>query len=144
MKSEKNVIVISFEDYCSARELLNEVFSSTLRSVSQQSVQVSKAVRRLWRRHRRPVTGLEVAKRLGWKAAVTYKYLAIAEERKFVKRVVASSRRDNRKPYVPGRIATKFLPSPQFVLNTNPELDRKQSYIHPITGKTVILRRKSK
>ncbi len=143
MKSEKNVIVLSFEDYCVAYELLNEAFSSTLRAVPQQAIQAARAVRRLWRRHSRPVNGREVAKRLRWKEGVAYKYLKAAEERGLVKRVVASSRRDNIKPYVPGRVAAKFLPSPQTVLDANAELGRDARYHNPITGKRVVLRRRT-
>ncbi len=143
MKSEKDTIVLSFEDYCVAYELLNEAFSSTLRSVPEQAIQAAMAVRRLWRRRKRPVTGRKVAKHLRWKEGVAYKYLAVAEQRKLVKRVIASSRRDNIKPYVPGRVSAKFLPTPQAVLDANKELGRKQSYLNPITGERVVLRRRT-
>jgi hypothetical protein len=132
---------IQFADYCVAYEILNEAFSSTYRGVQPQALRVAEAVNELHKERKRSVKVQEIAELLDWEHQVTYKWVKAAVNQRLIL-LEPGTHEKNVKRYTPARLkATRFLPSPQSILNECAELPDSVIYADPVTGQQRKLRR---
>jgi hypothetical protein len=82
----------------------------------------------------RAVTAQEIAMELGWKEAVTYKWLpAAANNKRLVRYEDGPPRESNVKLVVPVEQRSRFLPYPSVLFKENPKL-KDVEFINPFTG----------
>jgi hypothetical protein len=142
-RKRRKRIQISFSDYCVSYELLNKAFSSTVYNAHDREVEIAVAVQKLHAKKKRPIEISEIAYALGWERALVYKFIKRAVSHHLILKK-GPTQQHNLKSYIPvSRSKTQFLPTPQSVLDEQIELDKQTSYVHPLTGKTVTLERRS-
>jgi len=139
-KSPKEV-EIDFADYCVARRILNQAFTSTFAGAHPRALKLAKAVRKLNKQQERPVSVKELVQHLGWDQALVYKYVRKAEKLKLVQ-YEAGSHVFNQKRLLPGLIPrASFLPDPALIFENCDEIGDEVRYIDPLTGENVVMRR---
>lgn len=133
---QQTEVEVNFSDYCVAYTVLNSALASSVHQSNERALDLANAVRRLFRKLKRPVTVKEVAAHLQWKGALAYKYLNVAIKRRFVKQV-SGTRQSNQKLLEPvPSVETGFLPSPKLVFATVDEINVEDgAFLDPLTGK---------
>jgi len=136
-----NPLEISFQDYCVAYIILEEVFASTLQGVPTRETEIAKAVEALHARLERPVTTREIARFLHAKKAVIYKHTKRAVQHRLVQYESVTRERNVKRLMPRGTGRTSFLPTPQTVLDRHPSIGESVTYVDPFTGQEETLRR---
>jgi len=140
-KNSPTEIEIDLADYCVAHRILSRAFASTFAGVHPQVLGLAKAVSRLYKRLRRPVSVKELAYNLGWDQALVYKYVKAAEKQKLVQ-YETGSRLFNQKRLFPGLISRSgFLPDPNLLFQNCKDVGEEVRYIDPLSGKDKLMRR---
>jgi len=135
---------ITFADFCVAFELFEPIFAATLRGYQTQEVELAKAVATLCKKRERAVTVQEVARHLGWKCSLVYKYVKNAVRHKLVVYEPGAKEKNLKRLLPTDNTRRNFLPPPQAVLNEHPEIGKQVAYIDPFTGEEKTLRRRTK
>jgi hypothetical protein len=139
--SSKGAVDISFPDYCVAHRILEPVFASTLNGLGSQEYMLAKAVVALNKRHGRPATAKEIARKLTWKLPVVYKHLKAAAKNRLVRYEPGTRARNLKRVSAVDGGAQRFLPSPKSVFKRYPKLGKKIQFIDPFTGERERIRR---
>jgi hypothetical protein len=134
-------IEINFADYCVAHRILAPAFTSTFAGAHPRALELADGVRALSEKLDRPVAVKELAKKLAWDGALVYKYAKEAAAAKLID-YEPGFRVWNVKRLLPGIVSSPgFLPDPQLIFHNCPETGKDVSYLDPLTGKAVVLRR---
>jgi len=140
-RENSNEIQISLADYAVAYEILSDAFSSTYRGVHPQALKVAESVVRLHNKLKHPVTAKEIAHGLGWKDALTYKWIEAAVTAKLAA-YQEGTQPQNQKYLIPvPGAAVHFLPDPVRLLGSSESVGDEVSFLDPLTGEERKLRR---
>lgn len=138
---EGGEVEINFSDYCVTHRIVSKAFTLTFAGAHPKSLELAKAVRLLGKESMRPPSVTEVAKHLGWKQSLVYKFTKIAIRQRLIE-YESGTRLWNQKRLLPGPISSSsFLPDPLFVFRKRRDVGDVVRYIDPLTGKKKILRR---
>jgi len=138
---DSDQIKIRFSDYCIAYALLNPAFTATLASRPQQEIEIAAAVRKLHSRRKRGVTVKEISGFLNWTTDKVYKHKKAVVRHHLIE-YEPGTRERNQKRLMPGRKQHRdFLPTPEMVMNANPQISDRVSYVDPLTGLKTTVRR---
>jgi hypothetical protein len=141
-QEKEQSVEIDFADFCVAYRLLNKAFTATIEDVPEQEIEIGKAVREFYKKSSRPVDVSSIAATLGWNGSKVYKHVKSAIQSGVVA-YQAGTHPHNAKRLVPtDRMTCDFLPSPKKVFDANRDIGLKVRYVHPITGKTRMLKRR--
>jgi hypothetical protein len=144
MRARRPHIEINFADYCVAHRILVGAFSSTFAGAHPQALRLARAVRKLSHIAGQPVTVKEVARSLKWEQALVYKYVKEAVAQNLIE-YEPGSHVWNQKRLLPGTVShTSFLPDPTLILQNCPSVGDQVRYTDPLTGKTIVLRRRTR
>jgi DNA primase len=141
IKKSPTEIEIAFSDYCVAHRILSRAFTSTFAGVHPRVLQLSRAVRRLYKETAKPVSVKELIQELGWDQALVYKYVKIAEKQNLIQ-YEGGSHLHNQKRLQPGLISRpSFLPDPKLIFHKSAVVGDEVRYVDPLTGKELAMRR---
>ena len=132
---------IRFSDYCVAYKIFEPAFSSTLRGLPTQELNLVKAIATLNKTFKRSVTGREIARELDWNEKVVYKRAKEAEQSRLIEYEKGTRERNVKLISIASKVPSEFLPSPKIVFRHNPAIGKKVKYVDPFSGEWKTIKR---
>lgn len=134
-EEQQQELVVNFSDYRVTHSIVNAALASTVYALNERELSLANAVRDLHKDAKKPITVSEVAKHLGWKESLVYKYLDPAIKHDLVKKL-PGKQQSNQKLLEPvAGTEIGFLPSPERALKKISEIKEEARFIDPITGR---------
>jgi hypothetical protein len=142
-KKAPKTLQVGFADFVIAAILFDPVFVESLHSTKDKATETRTIVERISKRKDyQAVDAMELAKELGISKDRAYERIRQAETAGTIRRANAPEK-GNRKLFLPTS-RPRFIPDPKELFQRLPELGNKAKFVHPLSGKWVIYRRKGR